>query len=395
MNIAVQAADLDAARIDGTRVYLLELLKRFGTLSPETSFDIFHRRTFNPELAPPDASNYSVKKVSSPAFWMQTRFPLELFRSKPDKVFFPVQAVPFVMPRDVEVIATIHDLAFRHFPETFPAKDRLKLNLLLDRAVARADKLIAVSESTKRDLLSFYPHLDPKKIRVIHHGFDAGLFGQKLSEKELNQKLTSYKLQATSYLLYVGALQPRKNLVRLVQAFERMKRSLMSHPGHDPGSGFRVKPGMTNERGITNPKLVLVGEEAWLSKPILETIQKSEFRDDIILTGKVPFNDLPALYQSARVFAFPSLFEGFGIPILEAFASGVPVLTANNSSLPEVAGDAALFCDAENVEDMADKLSQLWGDDVLRQALIEKGVKRLTRFSWERCAKETIEYILE
>ncbi len=381
MNIAIQAADLDVKRIDGTRVYLLELLKRFGRLALETSFELYHRRTFNPELTPPDFPNYSVHTVSSPAFWMQTRFPLELFRTKPDKVFFPVQAAPFVMPQGVEVIATIHDLAFRHFPETFPLRDRLKLNLLLDQAVARADKLIAVSESTKKDLLHFYPHLDPKKIRVIYHGFNAGLFGNKISEADLSQRLGSYQLKPKSYFLYVGALQPRKNLVRLIGAFGEMRKTRSLD-----------RLGMTKGNEI---KLVLVGEEAWLSKPILAAVEQSEFRSDIILTGKVPFKDLPALYQGARVFAFPSLFEGFGIPILEAFASGVPVLAANNSSLPEVAGDAALFCNAEDVSDIANNLSRLWNDESLRQALIGKGETRLKYFSWEKCAKETLEYILE
>lgn len=370
MRVAVQASDLDHARIDGTRVYLKELLRRFSTLSPETDFSLYHRREFNPALKPPEFSNYTVETQPFPFAWMQTRFAWELFWIRPDKLFLPIQAAPVFVPSSIEVTATIHDLAFKRYPATFPKTHLWKLNFMLETAVKRADKLIAVSASTKRDLLEFFPQLSESKIRVIHHGFGGDFFGTRLSQEAMTQKLKSHDLQATSYILYVGALQPRKNLVRLIQAFEQAKKR------------------------VPEMRLVLAGEAAWLSESIFSAREKSPYRDDIILTGKVSFEDLRALYQGARFFAFPSLYEGFGLPILEAFASGVPVLTADNSSLIEVAGKAALYCRAESTADIAEKLEYLWKDEALRKNLVARGTEQLKYFSWEKCATETLEYIL-
>lgn len=372
MTIAIQAADLDATRIDGTRVYLLELLRRFGPLSPETNFRLYHKGHFNPELTPPRFDNYTETALPLPNHqWMQTRFALEMFRTRPDKIFFPVQAVPVFLPASSEVTITVHDLAWRHYPETFTPRTRFKLDFLLNQAVARADKIITVSEATRRDLLAAFPTLDEKKTRVIHHGFNQERFSTPIEAPEKSRILTSYGLQDQGYILYVGALQPRKNLIRLIEAFGLLKAS------------------------APEAKLVLAGERAWLSAPIIALWESSPYRDDILLTGQIPFAHLPALYQGARCFAFPSLFEGFGIPILEAFASGTPVLTADNSSLPEVAGDAALYADAFDTGKIAEGLLQLWTDTTLRDTLRAKGTKRLEHFSWDTCAAQTLGYILE
>lgn len=370
MKVAIQASDLDHRRIDGTRVYLKELLRRFGTLSPETNFSLYHKGEFNPLLAPPECENYAVEALPFPYAWMQTRFAWELTVSKPDKLFLPIQAAPVFLPRDIEVTATIHDLAFRRYPETFPRTHLWKLNFMLEQAVGRADKLIAVSESTKHDLLEFFPKLKPEMIRVIHHGFDSQFFSKRISTDELEQFLKRYYLQKGQYILYVGALQPRKNLVRLMQSFEQLKEK---YPA---------------------AKLVLAGEPAWLAETITDVWEQSPVRDDIVLPGRVSFEDLRSLYQGARLFAFPSLYEGFGLPLLEAFASGVPVLTADNSSLREVAGEAALYCQAEDVTDMTTQLTRLWEDETLRKELAAKGQARLQDFSWDKCAKETLNYIL-
>jgi glycosyltransferase involved in cell wall biosynthesis len=371
MKVAIQTSDLDHSRIDGTRVYLRELLKRFASISPDTDFTLYHKGAYNPVLAPPEAPNYSAVSLPFPWAWMQTRFALELALHHPDKLFLPIQAAPVMMPGSIEVTATIHDLAFRRFPETFPRQHLRKLNFMLETAVRRADKLIAVSESTKRDLLEFFPALPESRIRVIHHGFDAEFFGARVPEETLSQTLASYYLKPNNYILYVGALQPRKNLVRLIEAFGIMKQS------------------------VPEAKLVLAGEEAWLAETITDAWEQSPYRDDIVLPGRVSFETLRELYQGARMFAFPSLYEGFGLPILEAFASGIPVLTAENSSLSEVAGDGALYCQATDTTYMATKLEMLWRDEALRKNLVERGTARLAQFSWDHCAEETLHYILD
>lgn len=374
MNIAIQAADLDAERIDGTRVYLLRLLERFGMIFPDNEWYLYHRRDFNPDLAPPDFSNYTVHTVPFPFFWTQTRFAFELFRLCPDRVFLPVQALPLFLPRRTESIVTIHDLAFKIFPEHFPSRDLRRLNWFTDFAVRKSTRLIAVSESTKRDILKFYPETNEEKIRVIHHGFDTSaesnagdVFAVKTEPEKVLEK---FSLISREYVLYVGALQPRKNLGRLMEAFEILARK---HP---------------------SVRLVLAGEAAWMSEEIFRARDRSPFRDRIVLMGRISFADREVLYKHARIFAFPSLYEGFGLPILEAFAAGVPVLCANNSSLPEVAGDAAFFFDAEKVDELAEALLNLWENEEKRIKLIGLGGNRLKSFSWDRCASETAEWII-
>lgn len=371
MHIMVQAADLDAKRVDGTRVYLLELLRRFGSLAPDDRFTVCHKGAFNPELAPPELPNYSFEAIPGKRLWMQTAFAKELFRLRPDKVFIPLQAVPIATPQGAEITCVVHDLAFKHFPKTFPSGARAKLNLLLGLMVRKASKIIVVSESTKLDLIKYFPDIPNSRIRVIHHGVDHEVYSRVVSDEEMAEVLSKYGLERESYILYVGAIQPRKNLVRLVSAFEMAKAE---HP---------------------DMKLVIVGEPAWLSDAIVRRIDRSRFKHDIIRTGKVPFSELPAWYQGARFFVFPSLYEGFGLPILEAFAAGTPVLTGSISSLPEVGGDAALYADPHIENDIARKLLMLWSDETLRKLLSERGRERVKLFSWDRCAEETLSYIRE
>ncbi len=367
MQIAVQAADLDAERIDGTRVYLLRLLERFGTITPGSKWHLYHRSVFNPSLSPPALRNYEVHSVPFPISWTQTRFAFELFRLRPDRVFLPIQTVPFFLPRKTESIVTIHDLAFKIFPEHFPPRDLRRLNWFTDFSIRKATRLIAVSESTKRDILKFYPGTREDKIRVVYHGFDMIL---PVTEEARESVLGRFNLVSGEYILYVGALQPRKNLERLLAAFK-----------------------MIAER-YPLMKLVLAGESAWMSEGIIRASAQHAFRERIVLAGRVSFLDRSALYRSARIFVFPSLYEGFGLPILEAFAAGVPAICAGNSSMPEVAGDAAFLFDSESIVELAEGISRLWEDTSERGRLVELGTAQLRKFSWDKCARETAEWIL-
>lgn len=370
MSIAIQTADLDAERIDGTRVYLLRLLERFGTMFPDESWHLFHRSDFNPYLEPPTFPNYHIHTIPFPLSWTQTRFAWELFRQHPERLFMPVQALPVILPKGTQSIVTIHDLAFKLFPEHFPSRDVRKLNWLTDYAVRHATRLIAISESTKRDILHWYPRISERKIRVIHHGFDIPQEGL-LSQGDELEILEKFHLTDGEYILYVGALQPRKNLARLMEAFAIFGKS---HP-------------------LAN--IVLAGEAAWMSGDIFQARDCHVFRDRIVMTDRVSFEERSALYKHARIFAYPSLYEGFGLPILEAFAAGVPVVCANNSSLPEVAGDAAKFFEANQSDALAASLSQLWDDITQRTSLVAAGKEQLKRFSWDKCAQETAEWILQ
>jgi glycosyltransferase involved in cell wall biosynthesis len=371
MKIAIHAADLDHERIDGTRVYLLNMLKNFGKMDQFDTFDVYHQAKFSARLTPPSFANYFIKSLPFFALWTQTRFALNLFLDKPDVLWMPVHNMPIFRRKNLRTVVTIHDLAFKIFPEYFPKKDLVKLNRLSDLSIKNADRIIAVSHSTKNDILKFYPQISEEKIEVIHHGFDAELFSQKISQEESIAVLKTYNLKPETYLLYVGAIQPRKNLGILIEAFEKIKEK---------------NPEM---------KLVFAGAPAWQHEATFEKIEKSRYKEDIVVTGTLAFNQLPALYQNSSAFVFPSLYEGFGIPVLEAMASGTPAVLANNSSLPEVAGDAALYFKTGDTDDLVRCLELVMIDNNLREQLIEKGKKRVAEFSWEKCARQTLDNILK
>ncbi len=371
MNIAVQCADLEDSRVDGTRVYIWQLLRRFGRFSPQNDFFLYHRKSFNPALTPPRFDNYHRRRLPDTySLWTQTRFARQLFQDLPDVLWMPMHALPFVLPSRTKTVVTVHDLAFKIFPQHFTYRDRLAQNILTDHAVYRADKLIAVSEATKKDLLRFYPRLNPEKVFVVHHGFDAEIFARRYEPEKVSRILRRYGLLEESYFLYTGALQPRKNLVRLIKAFEKSVR----------------------EYGVEG-KLVLAGLPGWLPERIFSAVENSPFKDRIVLTGGVSFQDLAVLLQKARIFVFPSLYEGFGLPILEAFAAGTPVVTADNSSLPEVAGDSALYCEAQNVDSITAQIVRLNSDEKLRREMILRGRERLKKFGWDKCAHETLDIL--
>lgn len=369
MKIAIQVADLDSFRIDGTRVYIQNLLKYFGRISPTDDFWLYHKSEFNPELAPPVFPNYHIVQKSWPFFWTQICFAFKIWQDQPDILWMPIQALPIFRQKSLKTAITIHDLAFKYFPKDFERKDFYKIDSFSDYAIRHSDKIIAISESTKKDILKFYPEIKAEKIRVIYHGFDQEVFAQDRNSEE-EQKLKDKLEIKGDYILYTGAIQPRKNLIILIEAFEFLKKS-----------------------GVFTGQLVLAGEKAWLSEKIEKKASESPFSEDTKLLGKVKFSDLGVLFRGASVFAFPSLYEGFGLPILEAFASKIPVICAKNSSLPEVAGDAVLYFENNNAADLAQKIKQVLENPELKNSLIQKGLLQLRKFSWEKCAKETLKFL--
>ncbi|HEX7586523.1 MAG TPA: glycosyltransferase family 1 protein [Patescibacteria group bacterium] len=369
MKIAIQAADLDSARVDGTRVYILNLLKYFGKLEPSSQFLIYHKNNFNPELIPPNFSNYKIKKIGFPIFWTQLAFAWEIWKEKPDVLWMPMHNIPFFRRRGLKTFVTIHDLAYKYFPEHFAKKDLCKLNFLGGLAKRGAKKIIAVSHSTKKDILKFYPEIPEGKIKVIYHGFDSALFFQErdvAKEKALKNKLGI----KGNYILYSGAIQPRKNLELLIKAFEIFKQK----------TGSPIK-------------LVLAGGKAWLWEKTIKKSENSLYKTDIIMPGKLKFGDLGHLMRGASVYVHPSLYEGFGITILEALAAKVPVISAKNSSLAEVGGSAVVYFNEHDPSDLAEKIENVLTNEKLREGLVEKGLGQIKNFSWEKCARETLGYL--
>jgi len=369
VKIAIQAADLDCDRIDGTRVYILNVLKYFGKLDQDSEFLIYHRSDFNPELAPPEFPNYKIWQRSFSFLWTQTIFALELWQNNPDVLWMPMVALPVARRKKLKTVITIHDLAFKYFPEYFPARDLRKLNFFANYSTNAADKIIVISDSTKKDILKFYPKVSADKIKVIHHGFSAEVFSQA-RDFDQEQKLKKELGIAGEYILYSGALQPRKNIERLIEAYDAYKT-----------------------RSGSDIKLVLAGEKAWLWENIEKGAKNSPFYADIIMPGKLKFEAVGHLFRGASVFIYPSLYDGFGISILEAYAAGVPLITATNSSLMEIGGDGALYFDASDASELSAQIEKILTSEELRTELIARGKEIVKNFSWEKCARETLEYI--
>jgi glycosyltransferase involved in cell wall biosynthesis len=270
-------------------------------------------------------------------------------------------------------VVTVHDLGYRAFPQAHPLRQRLYLEWSTRWSVHAAARVIAVSEATRRDIARAYGTPETK-VTVVH---EAAAPAPPVTPGEIAAAQARYGL-ARPYALYVGTLQPRKNLVRLLQAYARL------HAADAPGAGGNRDPGFD---------LVLAGAPGWLSAPILDEaarLQREGLAGRIHLPGYVPDGDLAALLRGARLFCYPSLYEGFGLPILEAQSAGVPVVTAHNSSLPEVAGDAALLVAPQDVDALAAAMLALARDEELRQRLIRAGYENVARFSWEKAARETL-----
>lgn len=366
MRIAVHATEIDEERIDGTRVYINEMLSRMGDMARDDEFLIYHKRVFNEALTPPDFNNYKIRSLSPVPLWTQTRFAYDIFKERPDVLWMPLHNAPCVRSRDTRVVVTIHDLAFKIFPGTFPKKDLRKLEFLTNCAVRRADHIIAVSQSTKNDLLHYFPRLRENKITVVHHGINIDFWQKQSSPERIQQVLSLYGIISHKYLIHVGAIQPRKNLNMLIDAFSEIKKD---HP---------------------ELKLVLVGGRGWLWEKIEKYAARNTYNKDIIFTGNISFEHVRILMQNAEVFVFPSLYEGFGLPGLEAMAAGVPVVAAENSSIPEILGDVAEYFDAADSGLCIRQILLVLNNVKLQEDMREKGMKRVQKFTWDCCAKKTL-----
>ncbi|MCI0652736.1 MAG: glycosyltransferase family 4 protein [Planctomycetes bacterium] len=296
----------------------------------------------------------------------QFRLPRELAGGGFDLVHSVNNVLPLAarLPR----VVTIHDWTARHVPRRFGALKRLFLDSLIPRSALAADFVIVGSESTRQDLTAAVRGLVAERIAVIPHGIDAR-FHPAASAGEGERLRSRFDLPAR-FALFVGALEPGKNVAAILAA-----QRILGGEGAAPG-------------GAAPPPLVIAGGRGW-GGGWEEVRAAARAAAPIRVLGRVPDEDLPALYRAARVFLFPSLWEGFGFPVLEAMACGTPVLTSNVSSLPEIAGDAALLIDPGSAADLARAWGALWRDDAACARLRALGLERAKRYSWGRAAEET------
>jgi len=306
--------------------------------------------------------------------WTHRALARAVLRHKPDVLFVPAHVIPFVWPRRrlPPTVVTVHDLGYHFLPQAHTHRQRLYLEWSTRWSAAAARRIIAVSRATATDLKRLYG-TPCANVRVIHEALSSGSASAIALVNPAQRAAASerYNLQRP-YVLYIGTIQPRKNLARLIRAYAGLC-----------------------ERCAVPWDLVLIGKEGWLSAPIHQAAVESSVSDRIHFLGYVDEADVWVLLSGALFFCFPSLFEGFGLPVLEAQTAGVPVMTANNSALPEVAGDAALLVDPLDAEAIAAARLRLSQDEELRQQLIDAGYENVKRFSWEKAARETLAVLEE
>ncbi|OGN06080.1 MAG: hypothetical protein A2669_00945 [Candidatus Yanofskybacteria bacterium RIFCSPHIGHO2_01_FULL_48_25b] len=263
-------------------------------------------------------------------------------------------------------ITTFHDLSYLRFPEFFTWRKRLWHNVEMnpERQAKLSDKIIAVSESTRDDLVEFY-NIDPQNISVVHSGVNVSK-----PDAESVLKFKKNKGLSERYALYVGTIEPRKNLQGLVQAFNILKE----RDGHQ------------------DVELIIIGKRGWRYEDIFQDIANSPYASAIRYQGHLT-EDLSLYYSAASVCICPSFFEGFGFPVLEAMACGTPVIASANSSLPEVAGSAALLIDPYNISDLAEAIRIVLSDKAISARMSEEGIKRAKKFDWDTAAQKTLEIL--
>ena len=352
MRIAIDASRTTVQRVTGTEHYAIELIRALIRLNTQHQLTLYFRDPPPADLFP--ASPLVRQRVlAQRRLWTHTAFAAALWRDRPDVTWVPAHALPLVMPG--RAVVTVHDLGFRYFPAAHPGWPRLYLNLSTAFSVRRASVILADSQATAADVTRFYGTPADKQ-RVVYPGVEPPPVG------DIDAVRAKYHLPPR-YFLFVGTLQPRKNVGRIVQAYARWR---LAHPGDDTG-------------------LVLAGGQGWLYDPAWVSGVEG-----VALTGYVDEADKGALYAGSLALVFPSLYEGFGFPVVEAMHCGAPVICSNTSSLPELAADAALLVDPLDVDAIAAAMTRLSDDDALRDRLRAGGAVQARRFTWAGAAEATL-----
>jgi glycosyltransferase involved in cell wall biosynthesis len=374
MRIGINALGLRPGQLGGVEVYLRNLILNLGKVDLEDEYLVFISQHNWAPFGSPLPSNIRWVVVppppsSSPVlrglrYWGLLRSPLaeQLEGSGIDVIHYPDS---IINPPGIALpcVLTSHDIQHEYFPHHFPLKTRLLRKLTYGPSARKARRIIANSRFTRDALVERF-RLPPSKITAIHWGVEAA-FRPDLSPAEIQRVRHKYHLPPV-FAFYPANTWPHKNHPRLIQAVSLLQRKYHSEC-----------------------KLVLCGQPQGGHRALLEALEAHHFQQDVLFLGYVPAEDLPALYRAASLLVYPSLFEGFGIPLVEAMSCGCPVVCSNVTSMPEVAGDAALLVNPYDVEELADAIERVLRDGDLRAELVARGLTRTGYFSWERAARQT------
>lgn len=353
-------AHMVGERETGNETYIVNLIR--GLQNIGVSDEIVLAAAHADALSEKVGRQYRMIPVSvSPWRRLGVDFPAIVRREKVD-----VLHVTYAGPLRAEcpIVVTIHDVAYRTHPEWFSLRDRIVLSCGIAWTIRRARKVIAVSEYTRHEMKEVFPFAEPK-IEVTLEAADSRFV--KLDACQKNEGILKQKGIRLPFILAVGNLQPRKNLSRMIRALAKTKK----------------RAGLPHQ-------LVIAGKALWRESEIYRSVRENGLENHVVFTGYVPDEDLVQLYNQADVFVYPSLYEGFGLPVIEAMACGTPVVTSDSSSIPEVAGDAAMLVNPEDVESIAQGLETVVTNTSLKEALGRKGVEQARKFTWEKTAEQTL-----
>ena len=364
MRIAIDAHSV-GTELGGNESYATNLIEALAEIDSVNHYTLYVTRRRALERFSNRWPNFAVRATlpHTPLIRIPLTLSAELRKNPVDILHVQFTAPPFA---PCPVVATIHDLSFEHLPQTFKRRSLMQLRLTVRHTARTAAHIITLSEYSRRDIIETYG-IAPERISVTPASAPAS-FAPVTDEKELARVRDLYGIKG-DYVLSVGSIQPRKNLSRLIAAYSNLRRA-------QPGGKL--------------PQLVLVGKCAWLYDETLRTIKDLEVSNSVVLTGYVPEDDLPALYSGALFFVYPSYFEGFGLPPLEAMKCGAAVIVGNKTSLPEIVGDAGMLVDSFDVKDIACAMERLMRDSSFRSQLQAKGLERAKLFDWRETARTTL-----
>jgi glycosyltransferase involved in cell wall biosynthesis len=364
LHIAIDAHSV-GTQLGGNESYATNLIEALAEIDQTNFYTLYVTKPVALERFNNRWPNFQVKQTlpHSPLVRIPLTLSRELRRHPVDLLHVQYTAPPFA---PCPVVTTIHDLAFEHLPETFNRRSWMQLRFTVRRTARRAAHIITVSEYSRGDISRTYG-IAPEQITVTPEAAPAH-FAPVTSETELRRIRESYGIQE-NYILSLGSIQPRKNLVRLIEAYSCLRA---------------VRP-----KGKL-PQLVLAGKRGWLDDETFRAAERHALGRDILFTGYVPEQDLVGLYSGATCFVYPSYFEGFGLPVLEAMQCGVPVIAGNRTSLPEVVADAGLLFDPYDTQALVSALTQVIDDSGCRAILRAKGLKQARKFNWKATAQLTL-----
>lgn len=357
----------------GIEYYLLNLINALTKMDSQNEYYLFLNRQPFKSLemknrldragAKIRVSDWPSRSSFSRLIWDYAVLPRDLKKERIDIFHGSSFSVP--LAKTCPSVVSIHDLAFSYFPEGYPKASLYYFRILLPLVVKQANMIITDSESSRRDIVDMFA-VPTTKVAVVYHGIGSD-FRIVDDPDRLERVQRKYRITREFMLNVSGLITPRKNLITLFESYAKLRR-----------------------KHIMNHQLVVVGKPGWLYSKIFETVARLGLQEDVVFTGPVPYDDLIALYNAAKLLVFPSWYEGFGYPVLESMACGTPVVASNVSSLPEIVGAAGLLVNPADKDELADSINRVLEDDILKNRLIKRGLLRAKSFTWEKTARQTL-----